>query len=228
MTSPAARAATARGPRRRLPPPGLAARYEAGASLRELACSYHMSVRTVRALLVAAGVRIRPPGRRTRTGSAGTSTATGGLPPRKRAMKPASATVHPLHPGAPEPHLAADVSMWPSIDVDVPRRPWTPPPLARATPGQPCVGFTTPDLIHTIDDRPVPTWTGQYTAAMTRCARVGLVDAPVPSGALPCPDCAPTLAPAPAPSLARAAGDRPELPEVHGRQHSRPPTVEAP
>ncbi|WP_399344016.1 helix-turn-helix domain-containing protein [Umezawaea sp. Da 62-37] len=224
MSSRTASTTTAHGSRRALPPPGLTVRYEAGASQRHLARSYHMSVRTVRALLVAAGVQIRPPGRNTRAESpAGTTTTTAERPRRTRAATPALATVHPLSVGDHEPRLAADPVIWPPADIGLPP---LPPPLATATPGQPCFGFTTPHLIHTIDTRPVPTRAGQYTAAMTRCARVGLVDAPIPPDAQPCAACATTLAPTQ--SQTPAAEHGPEPPDLHRRQPPCPSIVKAP
>ncbi|MEV6905935.1 hypothetical protein [Amycolatopsis sp. NPDC051071] len=43
--------------------------------------------------------------------------------------------------------------------------------------------------MHKIDEKPLPTWSGEYTAVMTRCVRVGLVDAPIPPHAQLCPEC---------------------------------------
>ncbi|ANN21170.1 hypothetical protein SD37_40035 [Amycolatopsis orientalis] len=63
------------------------------------------------------------------------------------------------------------------------------PPIAEAVPGQPCAGLTTPHLVHKIDAKPLPTWSGEYTAVITRCVRVGLVDAPIPPHAQLCLEC---------------------------------------
>lgn len=191
MTGSLAASAAARRLGTQLPPPGLTVRYEAGASLQGLARSYRMSVKTVRALLVSAGVQIRPPGRRKRTGnSSGTTTNTARSHPR-RAYTAELATVHRLRPpptSYADSTIDEDPPIWPTFDLDPPRPPRA-QPLATATPGQPCIGYNTPHLVHVIADRPVPAKAGDHTAAMTRCGRVGLVDAPIPPETQLCAAC---------------------------------------
>lgn len=190
MTGSRAASAAARRPGMQLPPPGLTVRYGAGASLQSLARSYRMSVKTVRALLVSAGVQIRPPGRRKRTGPSGTTANTARSHPAP-ADTAELATVHHLGP-PPTSHADSPIGeappIWPAFDLDPPPRPRT-QPLATAAPGQPCIGYNTPHLVHVIADRPVPTKAGDHTAAMTRCGRVGLVDALIPPEAQLCAAC---------------------------------------
>ncbi|EHR52393.1 hypothetical protein SacmaDRAFT_4200 [Saccharomonospora marina XMU15] len=176
-----------------LPPPGLTVRYEAGASLQSLARSYRMSVKTVRALLVSAGVQIRPPGRRKRTGHSSGTTANAARSHPAPADTAELATVHQLRlppTGHADFPIDEDPPIWPTFDLDPPPQPRA-QPLAPATPGQPCIGYNTPHLVHVIADRPVSAKAGDHTAAMTRCGRVGLVDAPIPPEAQVCAACHP-------------------------------------
>ncbi|GAA1992636.1 hypothetical protein [Amycolatopsis minnesotensis] len=177
-------------PRTRRPaPPGMASRYEAGASLQCLARRYRMSAKTVRAHLVATGIQIRPPGRPRRTvhpaaSPAGSPTA---VPTEQR---PALATVHPLRPHPSSQHEDPESEPpWPSFDLDDLFTPAAPEPPTTATAGEPCIGFTTPQTVHRISDTPVTTRFGEYTAAFTRCALIGLVDAPIPTEAHACAEC---------------------------------------
>lgn len=174
---------------RRPAPPGMASRYEAGASLRSLARRYRMSVKTVRAHLVAAGVQIRPPGRPKRTAHPAASTAgsTATLPTEHR---PALAAVHLLRPRPSGQHEKPEPEpQWPSFDLDALFTPVAPEPPATATAGERCIGFTTPQTVHRISDTPIATRYGEHTAAFTRCARIGLIDATIPDDAQPCAEC---------------------------------------
>lgn len=182
---------TASSHRRNLrPPPGLSVRYQAGATLRELAGLYRLSVQAVRAFLVADGVQIRRPGRTVRTPTVPAS-ATEHHPVRAGAA--VLATVHPLRPFARplEPQLGMDAPYWPRFDLDPPHQPGARQVLAAAAPGQHCVGLTAPYDVHQVDDRPMPTRAGEYTAVLTRCARIGLIDAPLPPEAQLCAECHP-------------------------------------
>ncbi|MFC9250382.1 hypothetical protein [Amycolatopsis thailandensis] len=100
------------------------------------------------------------------------------------------ATVHPLT-RSPETQPGAKAVFWPPFDLDPPHQPGTGQLLTAAAPGQHCVGLTAPYDVHQVDDKPMPTRAGEYTAVMTRCARIGLVDAPLPPDAQLCAECHP-------------------------------------
>lgn len=70
-----------------------------------------------------------------------------------------------------------------------PRPPAVPESPATAKAGEPCIGFTTPQTVHKISETPVATRFGEHTAALTRCALIGLVDAPIPTDAHACAEC---------------------------------------
>lgn len=108
-----------------------------------------------------------------------------------RAGKAILATVHPLHTPArdSEPQLCVDALFWPPSDLDLPHALGVGQLLSAATPGQPCVGLSAPYVVHQVDEKPIPTKSGEYTAVLTRCARIGLVDAPLPPDAQLCADC---------------------------------------
>jgi hypothetical protein len=140
---------------RRPPPPGMASRYEAGASLRCLARRYRMSARTVRAYLVVAGVQIRPPGRRKQTAAhsaAPVAGATATLPAGQET--PVLATVHLLRPRPRSQHESPEQEpLWPPFDLDrlftplSPNRPRQQRPASRASalpPRKSCTGSATP------------------------------------------------------------------------------------
>ncbi|SDU53964.1 hypothetical protein SAMN04489733_5719 [Amycolatopsis keratiniphila] len=184
-----ARTVSSRRRRDSRPPLGLSARYQAGATVRDLAVAYHLSVRAVRAFLVADGVQICRPGHRVRTSSVSATAAADRHPVRAGTAK--LATVHPLHTPArdSEPQLGVDALFWPPCDLDLPHEPDAGQLVAADTPGQPCIGVTAPYVVHQVNEKPIPTKSGEYTAVLTRCARIGLVGAPLPPDAQLCAEC---------------------------------------